>query len=166
MDKLKDSPTIVMGNNDQYAAVLVGLQELKEIKIGVNKVNAKLNSKWLQLLDDIKRISENNEFDEETTTKINDLLAKAENEQDKLSNDIMVEIEELIEEIQDKIDVFADNAESGDADTKESDRTYNSILKQFKRTLKDAGLDYDTEVNTDGENTSEPDDETGENNEG
>lgn len=174
MDKLKDSPTIVMGNSKQYAEVLVDLQELKEIQTGVNKVNAKLNDKWLQLIADITRISENNEFDEETTTKINGLLTDAENEQDKLSNDIIVEIKELIDDLQGKINGFADNTESGNADTKKSDRAYNSVLKDFKAILKDAKLDNGTEADTDDENTSEPDventtepdNETGENNEG
>ena len=151
MDKLKGSPTIIVGNTrgsedkPTYAGVLSDLQNYKETQTAVNKVNNKLNAKWEGLISDIERIISNNQFTDEFTQELNTLKDKAVNEQMKLE-DIIREIEKIIEDTQERINGFTNDYDGGNTDSKDSKRTYNSTLKDLKKLLKKAGLNYEEET--------------------
>lgn len=149
--------TIVLGNSNEYAAILSQLKAAKEIKEGVNKVNLELHNKYKELLENIDKIIASWLENGKDVTRLQDLRRRVDDRDDALYQEdtddgrydsVYQKIEREIEKINEAIKTFSATSGMSGSSSFEGDTCLNSFIKELKIIIKEDSQNTNTEPST------------------
>ena len=148
MNKSIKNGTIVLGNSNDYASILVGLNEIKKSQKKVNEVNLELHGKYEELIANINQIITSWQDNGKNTDKLSTLLGKVQDTDNRLYDEtdsgdleddaVYQRIESALRKIESAINAFSANFNGeGGSSSAEYENTLNGFIRELRAIIKE-----------------------------